>query len=206
MRIITHAVETMNQDEASKALQYLKQSVVETKNLRGYEVLDLVISAGTLFIMQVKCENQKQMNDDYVKRCEQSNSIQMLFEQLNAIHIAVINILQIEHDNDILRPIRIAKNYIQNHYQEQITLEQVSDVVGLSSSYFSALFKKEVGEGFAKYLIHIRIEAAKVLLRESTLSVSAICKEVGYNDSKHFTSTFEKAAGLKPSAYRKLYG
>ncbi len=206
VRIITHAVETMNQDEASKALQYLKQSVVETKNLRGYEVLDLVISAGTLFIMQVKCENQKQMNDDYVKRCEQSNSIQMLFEQLNAIHIAVINILQIEHDNDILRPIRIAKNYIQNHYQEQITLEQVSDVVGLSSSYFSALFKKEVGEGFAKYLIHIRIEAAKVLLRESTLSVSAICKEVGYNDSKHFTSTFEKAAGLKPSAYRKLYG
>lgn len=205
-RIITHAVETMNQEEASKALQYLKQSVLETKNLRGYEVLDLIVSAGTLFLMQVKNDNQKKINGEFVKRCEQSNSIQALFNQLNDIHIGTLNLLQIEHNNDVLRPVRMAKNYIQNHYQEQITLEQVSDIVGLSSSYFSVLFKKEVGAGFAKYLINIRMDAAKVLLRESTLSVSAICKEVGYNDSKHFTATFEKVAGLKPSAYRKLYG
>ena len=62
------------------------------------------------------------------------------------------------------------------------------------------------GEGFAKYLINIRMEQAKLLLRETNLPVTEICRKVGYNDLKHFTHTFEKAAGVKPSTYRKLYG
>lgn len=59
---------------------------------------------------------------------------------------------------------------------------------------------------FAKYLINVRIEQAKILLRETNLSVAEICKRVGYNDLKHFVTTFEKAAGVKPGTYRKLYG
>jgi len=50
------------------------------------------------------------------------------------------------------------------------------------------------------------MEQAKLLLRESNLPVTEICRRVGYNDPKHFTHTFEKAAGVKPSTYRKLYG
>ena len=106
----------------------------------------------------------------------------------------------------MVRPIRQAKLYIQNHFSEPITQEEVSSAVGLSSTYFSALFKKEEGEGFARYLTAVRMEKAKILLRESNASVSEICRRVGYNDLKHFTHNFEKATGLKPSAYRKLYG
>ena len=108
--------------------------------------------------------------------------------------------------NDTIRPVRKAKEYIQNHFSDPLTLEEVSEMVGLSTAYFSALFKKTEGEGFAKYLINVRMEQAKLLLRESNLPVTEICRKVGYNDPKHFTHTFEKAAGVKPSTYRKLYG
>lgn len=54
------------------------------------------------------------------------------------------------------------------------------------------MFKKETEIGFAKYLINERLEGAKDLLRESTLSVADICRKVGYNDPKHFTRLFEK--------------
>lgn len=111
-----------------------------------------------------------------------------------------------QHENETTRPVRMAKQYIQNHYSEQISLEEVCSEVGLSIPYFSALFKKTEGEGFAKYLINVRMEQAKIFLRESSLSVTEICRKVGYNDVKHFTHTFEKTAGVKPSIYRKLYG
>ena len=109
-------------------------------------------------------------------------------------------------ESETARPVRKAKQYIQSRYSEQITLEEVSDAVGLSPAYFSSLFKKTQGEGFARYLIGVRMEQAKLLLRETNLSTSEICRKVGYNDLKHFTHTFEKAAGVKPSMYRKLYG
>ena len=82
----------------------------------------------------------------------------------------------------------------------------VCAATGFSVSYFSALFKKESGEGFSKYLTGVRMEHAKELLQESNLPVSEICARVGYNDLKHFTQTFKKYTNLSPAQYRKLYG
>ena len=85
-------------------------------------------------------------------------------------------------------------------------MEEVCEHVGFSVAYFSALFKKETGEGFAKYLTRVRMEEAKNLLRDTGLSVAEICEKVGYNDRKHFTHTFHKITGVNPAEYRKLYG
>ena len=93
------------------------------------------------------------------------------------------------------------------HIEDSLVgLEEVSEAVGFSPSYFSVLFKKKTGEGFAKYLTRIRMEEAKTLLRETNLAVAEICERAGYSDRKHFTQTFHKATGLTPAEYRKLYG
>ena len=107
---------------------------------------------------------------------------------------------------EVLGRLDWAVSVVLKSFQEPITQEEVSSAVGLSAAYFSALFKKVEGEGFAKYLINVRMEQAKVLLRETNTPVSKICQQVGYNDLKHFTHTFEKATGVKPSVYRKMYG
>ena len=112
----------------------------------------------------------------------------------------------IRRRSEALRPIRIAKQYVQEHYSQSITLEDVCAATGFSVSYFSALFKKESGEGFSKYLTGVRMEHAKELLQESSLPVTEVCARVGYSDLKHFTQTFKKYTSLSPAQYRKLYG
>lgn len=89
---------------------------------------------------------------------------------------------------------------------EQISLEGLSEQVGLSPAYFCALFKKETEIGFSKYLTNVRMEQAKILLRETHLPVWEVCKKVGHNDVRHFTQTFDKLMGVKPAVFRKLYG
>ena len=78
--------------------------------------------------------------------------------------------------------------------------------MGFSPSYFSALFKRETGENFVRYLTRVRIDRAKELLQQTNLSVSEVCSRVGYNDLKHFTQTFKKETSLSPAQYRRLYG
>ncbi len=205
-RSIAHAVEVLSIEHAAEAVDGMQQEVLRHKKICGYEVLELIESAGDLFAIQLELKDRQAISEKYHRDCEQCSSIDTLFACLREFQVSFIKALITERDNDALRPIRQSKQYIQNHYHEQITLEEVSSEVGLSAGYFSALFKKETGEGFAKYLINVRIEQAKILLRETNLSVSEICKSVGYNDLKHFASTFEKAAGVKPGTYRKLYG
>ena len=104
------------------------------------------------------------------------------------------------------QPIRAAKLYIHKHFDQPITLEEVSAAIGFSENYFSTLFKKETGSGFAKYLTHVRMDEARSLLRDTNQSVAEICRQVGYGDLKHFTHTFKAEIGLTPGEYRKLYG
>lgn len=202
-RMMLHAVEVLSVEEGDAAVEMLREAVLQTRNIRGSEIFDLVISAGSLFLMQTEHKKDLEVFSQNLNRCAAAAA---LFNVLLKLQSQIIQEMYKERQDEELRPIRLAKQYIQSHYSEQITLEEVSDAVGLSFSYFSTLFKKEMGEGFAKYLMNVRIEQAKILLRETNSSVSDVCRLVGYNDIKHFTHTFEKATGLKPGAYRKLYG
>lgn len=106
-----------------------------------------------------------------------------------------------EHNHSIT----LAKEYIQNNYMQQIKLEDVSNYVNYSETYFSGVFKQYVEMNFSEYLTKIRIEAAKDLLRSSKLSILKIANEVGYRDEKHFSKLFRKTVGIRPTEYRKLY-
>jgi len=123
--------------------------------------------------------------------------------------IAVINSkitqLQTEKQLENTRPIRLAKQYINDNYTSPLTLEMIGLEIGLNPSYFSSIFKKETGKNFIDYLNAVRIEHAKQLLIENSLTVMDICEAVGFNDIKYFTKRFKKETGLSPSDYRKLY-
>ena len=81
----------------------------------------------------------------------------------------------------------------------------MSSAAGFSSSYFSTLFRKETGKNFLEYLMDVRIEEAKTLLRESRMTIEAVAKAVGVNDYKRFSKTFKKTTGSSPKEYRNLY-
>lgn len=109
---------------------------------------------------------------------------------------------QIISHNECSRAIRMAQNYVMEHYQEDLGLEEVASHVGLSASYLSARFKRETGTGFNDYLNWRRIEAAKELLAETNEKVQAIAYAVGYTSPRYFSQVFRTLEGVRPSEYR----
>lgn len=203
---ISHAVDTLSAEEADSCIRELAGEVEAIPGVRGYEFLELVITAGKTFAMLLNIEDEALIIDEFEARCELCRNIPQLLGCLREFARRQIEAVRELRDNEAIRPIRIAKQYIHKHFSEPITLEDVCDATGFSVSYFSAMFKKETGEGFSKYLTRIRIDKAKSLLQDTNLSVEEICNQVGYNDLKHFTGTFKKATNLNPGQYRKLYG
>ena len=105
-----------------------------------------------------------------------------------------------------VRPVRLADAYMQEHYSDyDISLETVAEKVGLTPSYFSALYKKESGNGFLESLTELRINKAKELLQTTNNTIAKISEAVGYTDVKYFSKTFRKITGIKPNEFRQFY-
>lgn len=96
-----------------------------------------------------------------------------------------------------------AKEYIDRHYAEPLTLEEVAEHAGMSPYYFSKLFKEQFGVTFIDYVTNVRIERAKEALVRTDFSLKEICFSVGYNDPNYFSRVFKKQTGWSPSEYRK---
>ncbi|MDT2815422.1 PocR ligand-binding domain-containing protein [Vagococcus carniphilus] len=99
--------------------------------------------------------------------------------------------------------IRKALTYIQKNLSRPITLEEVANHVYLSQYYFSKLFKKEMNINFVTYVNQKRIEEAKKLLVESSLSIETISRNLGFSQPSYFIKTFRSMTSSTPANYRR---
>ena len=95
-------------------------------------------------------------------------------------------------------PIKKGMLYILHHFRENLTLAQTAKHVGFAPTYFSALFKQEVGVTFKEYVDRLRFEYAKKLIEHSELSVIRICHESGFADYPNFIRRFKGHFGISP--------
>lgn len=93
--------------------------------------------------------------------------------------------------------------YIQEHYGQDIPLEQAAVIANMTPAYFSHLFKKSTGQTFVEYLHEVRIERAKELIRIGAHTMTQICFQVGFRHLSHFIRTFKKRTGMTPTDYKK---
>lgn len=102
--------------------------------------------------------------------------------------------------------IREAKQYVQEHYSDSISLEDVARCLHISPTYFSTVFKQQEGVGFVDYLLGYRMEIAKKMLRDRNCNISELAEKIGYRDQKYFSKLFKKVVGVTASEYKKLHG
>jgi len=113
--------------------------------------------------------------------------------------LGVIN----EHKQSRMSPLIIkACTIIHDNLSHEISLEELSRRVEISPFYFSKLFKEETGENFIDYITMARMQKAKDLLRDKTLSIKEISGASGYSDPNYFSKLFKKIMGLTPTEYR----
>ncbi|HEY0299219.1 MAG TPA: AraC family transcriptional regulator [Arachidicoccus sp.] len=93
-------------------------------------------------------------------------------------------------------------NFVKEKFNEQISLDEISEYINMTPSAFCKYFKKITNKTFVQFLIEYRLVHAAKLLHESNLGVSDICYECGFNNYSHFTKKFKEFAGKTPLHYR----
>lgn len=93
--------------------------------------------------------------------------------------------------------------FIQQHYQEDISLNMLAEQFYMHPNYLSRLFKEKTGENFVDYLVKVRMQKVKELLRNSDYKIVEICSMVGYDNPRSFSKAFRNHTGMRPKEYRE---
>jgi transcriptional regulator GlxA family with amidase domain len=101
--------------------------------------------------------------------------------------------------------VRKAQEYIENNFQDKITVDQLADMLALSRRSLERRFKKATSNTVSEYIQRVKMEAAKKDFESSRKTINEVMYEVGYADTKAFRTIFRKVTGLSPLAYRNKY-
>lgn len=172
--------------------------------MRQYIIMDAYI------VMMSFCEKIEGIEGEMQAQSEElknsMKTIQTLEEIKNYIRMLLKKIIGVRDTisgrrySDI---IEIAKDQIRKTYMsDEISLNTIAAEVGMSPSYFSSIFSKEMGKTFVEYLTEIRMDRAKELLMCSSMKASEIGYEVGYKDPHYFSYIFKKTQNCTPKEFR----
>ena len=107
--------------------------------------------------------------------------------------------------NQESRRVTKVKQYINDHYAEDLRLDNMAALVGMSPSAFSRFFKMRTGKSLSDYILDIRLGYAARMLVDSTKNISEICYESGFNNLSNFNRIFKAKRGSTPRDFRALY-
>ena len=207
-RALTQMSRKMMYDESAALLRELRMG--KTPVLSGENLYDILL----LLLRQIAscCSNLHADIDisgifeKYEKMLEMCWSWDRYLKLFRELTNEVMDTIEDQQRKREKKPIQEAKRMIEECFREQITLSDISDALGLSAPYFSALFKTETGMTVSQYITNVRIGEAKRLLLISQDPIPQIACRVGYSDEKYFMRVFKKEVGLTISEYRRLYG
>lgn len=129
-------------------------------------------------------------------------SVDSLKKGVHYIAEAIARTSSEEKPKDIIQR---ATDYILSNLSMDLTVKDVAEHVSFSPEYFSKLFKKETGENVKNYILRVKVDAAKDMLKTPNIPISIIASELGYSNFSHFTQMFRKHESITPSEYRKKF-
>ena len=205
---ISHTLESLDAFAVREELIYLKTKMLAAKEISGHEILQMtkeICNQYLFFMKKYRLPVEENFMENFSISADNCADAAELFDYMTRRLTSSYEKASRLKRQDENRPIRLVKKYVEEHFGEPLTLEEVSQIADLSPTYLSTLFKKDTGITFLEYLSKVRMDMAKKLLKETNDTVADICGKVGYSDVRYFTKSFTKYAGLKPKEYRKLY-
>ncbi|CAM4307885.1 AraC family transcriptional regulator [Erysipelothrix aquatica] len=127
------------------------------------------------------------------------------------LNVLIINILRRTHLKMSIKQTKtegkneciFVENYINTHYKQDITLDELADLTFFNKFYLSHIFKDHSGYSPIEFLLNKRLNEAKKLLLRSNHSISDIATATGFNSATHFSAYFKKKLGMSPSAFKQ---
>ena len=154
----------------------------------------------------MELEQAFRMSDFYIQKLDDIHTVQ----GVRNLHDEMVldyteKMRRFCHSNTNSRHISVCKEYIYSHIKERITIEDLSDELGVSASYLSRLFKKETGDSVSAYIRSQKINMAKNLLQYSEYSMIEIANRLSFSSQSHFIQQFREYVGMTPKKYRDLH-
>jgi two-component system response regulator YesN len=191
-------------------IQEITKIITENKHLEPY-VLKKVIIEIYNFIMHklpdigLSTDEISHNKFNYFKAIDDSNSFRILMQIFDNILCEILQNVYKSKYNKYGLTLNSIVDYLRKNYSEDISLASVAELFHLNKNYLCQLFKQKTGKNFHDYIIQIRIEKAKELLRQSNQNISVICELVGFANPSYFAKTFKETVGMKPSEYSKIF-
>lgn len=129
-------------------------------------------------------------------------NVESLKKGIHYLKTAIAGVSAGDESGDVIRR---ATDYILSNLSLDLTVKDVAEHVSFSPEYFSKLFKKETGENVKNYILRVKVDAAKDMLKTPNIPISIIASELGYSNFSHFTQMFRKHESITPSEYRKKF-
>lgn len=227
MRKVTHIDDLMVRNDAAKQQANLRRTMLEVLR-RGDEAgtrreAEMLLAWYMDTRNSTEADAQMALLEILLEGCriasEQGKSVQSQAgkELLQAStpeemrQIFTTAVLQLVRDIAAQAPkqnsvIQLAKEYIQNNFTSELSLEKTAQqVMNISPYYFSKLFKEETGTNFSDYLTGLRIQKARELLRKDPdRNIKEISIEAGYSNPNYFSRIFKKCTGMTPTELRDI--
>lgn len=218
VQILLHRIETLQKEPA---LEQIRSVYRKWNGTKSYSIANLfqitrgivlqiryeIVAMGLREELSASEENEFGIPTENIlhKRLANCDTVDELADFVCEYVAAEIDYCSLLQTKKVGEPIRIAQEYIRTHIDRQMSLEEVSEKAFVSPGYLSTLFKERTGKNFSDYVVEMRVEEAKRLLRQASYNVGEVAERVGYADARHFSKVFQKVVGIKPTAYRKFY-
>lgn len=171
------------------------QSVAQAEKLAYFIVMHLLREMRELDVLSAAQEQE------IWSRMEQADRVKDLLGVVSRIADDSMTTALGKKSGDVL--MHAAKDYIHRHLSRDLGIDELAEVLGISASYFSLLFKQHFGCTFVEYVTAERVDIAKSMLLLTNKSVSEIGRLVGYAERRYFNKVFQKLTGDIPSEYRE---
>ena len=183
-----------------------KLSPEPLRNLQYHLIITVALLTRACIEGGMEMEEAYNLSDIYIHsidRCTDPEEVRMLHREVVEDYAQRMHLLK--KQNRYPRAVTICIDYIYDNLHTKLTLPDLAKVAGLSPTYLSRLFRKEVGMPISEYITKKRIEAAENMLRYSEFSCLAISDYLCFSSESHFIQVFRKQTGLTPKRYREAF-
>ncbi len=184
-------------------------SILEAGDLDGIKAKALWLFA---IIIRIASENDSNLNQiidtdlDIINRLSDTESYNELLSVAESLIELITKNMLTSIYSGRSQIVTKALQFINKNYREKISLKDIETNLHDKSTYFSTLYKQEMGVTFTDYLNSLKIEHACQLLSGTNLSIIDVSLSTGFDDQSYFTKVFKKAKGMTPKAYRSAHG
>lgn len=166
-----------------------------------------ILLSGEIYSTLLSCrlidESYKDEQDEFLENVRKKAAFSGLTALFREYYTQLFLRIRLLHRYRESSEIARVKNYIGEHFRENISLEDIAAYIGMNSTYMSVFFKKETGQNFKAYLTEVRMKEALRLLNSTDMKSYELAAAIGYRDEKQFRENFKEIYGMSPKKYRE---